>query len=168
MTAATSRIRRLMSCLGEPSRFELVRLLARGERCVTDLAAEVGLSQSCTTRHLQALRREGLAEGRRDGKRVLFRLLAEEPHVADLIAWAISARARPGALGGPRPTRDRSASSRRQALARQTTTDSAPPPPSAPSATPATPATSPVREAVVVAATPRRPRPGGEIEEYLL
>lgn len=163
MTGSTARIRRLMSCLGEPSRFELVRLLARGERCVTDLAAQVGLSQSCTTRHLQALQREGLAEGRRDGKRVLFHLLAEEPQVADLIAWAISARARPGADGRSIAPRDRSATPRRRtSIPRPEARASAEPP------APPRPAEPPVREAVLLADPPPRRPPGGDIEDYLL
>ena len=86
------RVRRLLSCLGDPSRFRLVRRLMRGQRCVSDLAAEVGLSQSCTTRHLQALQREHLVVGARDGKRVVFRLRAEEPQVGALLDWALSAR----------------------------------------------------------------------------
>ena len=86
-----------MSCLGDPSRFELVRRLARGQLCVSDLAREVGLSQSCTTRHLQALRRERLVIGERDGKRVLFRLSLEEPQAAALLTWVMSGRAaKPG------------------------------------------------------------------------
>jgi len=71
------RLRRLLACLGDPSRFELTRALLGGERCVTDLARSVGLSQSCTTRHLQSLAREGLVRTRRDGKRVLCRLRPE-------------------------------------------------------------------------------------------
>jgi DNA-binding transcriptional ArsR family regulator len=88
-----ARERRLMSCLGDPSRFQLVTLLLRGKRCVSDLAQEVGLSQSCTTRHLQALQREQVVRGERDGKRVMFHLCLDEPEVRALVAWAISERA---------------------------------------------------------------------------
>src|SRR5262245_38477065 len=78
MDARTSN-RTLMACLGEASRFNLVRLLIAGPRCVTELAQEVGLSQSCTTRHLQALARRRVVAAKRDGKRVLYRLRLEEP-----------------------------------------------------------------------------------------
>jgi len=87
-----ARERRLMSCLGDPSRFQLVTMLLRGERCVSDLAQDVGLSQSCTTRHLQALQRERVVLGKRDGKRVLFRLRLDDSEVGALVAWAISER----------------------------------------------------------------------------
>lgn len=96
-------MRRLMSCLGDPSRYQLVSQLVRGERCVSDLARQVGLSQSCTTRHLQALQREQIVRRERAGKRVLFRLCLDEPQVGDLLAWAMAARA--GKQGSRRTAR---------------------------------------------------------------
>jgi len=51
---------RVLACLGDPSRFRMVALLAGGDRCVTDIAREVRLSQSCTTRHLQVLLRHAI------------------------------------------------------------------------------------------------------------
>jgi len=80
----------LMACLGEESRFRLVQALIGGARCVTDLAAEVGLSQSCTTRHLQALERRRLVIGRRDGKRVLYQIRADDPRLQPLLGWALT------------------------------------------------------------------------------
>jgi DNA-binding transcriptional ArsR family regulator len=79
-----------MACLGEASRFGLVEHLANGPRCVSDLAREVGLSQSCTTRHLQTLARFGIVRGRRDGKRVVFQVCAERPAVHALLGWAMA------------------------------------------------------------------------------
>jgi DNA-binding transcriptional ArsR family regulator len=84
------RTRRLLACLGDPSRFRVMARLAASEYCVTELAREIGLSQSCTTRHLQALEREGLVRGTRFGKRVVFSLRTEEPMIADLVGWAMS------------------------------------------------------------------------------
>ena len=91
-----------MSCLGEDSRFRLVSLLLmRGQSCVTELAEGIGLSQSCTTRHLQALARERLVAGERRGKRVMFRLRTDDPKVGALLAWALSGRAFPGSPQAP-------------------------------------------------------------------
>ena len=87
MIVDPSRTQRLFACLGDPSRFRVVTTLAAGEYCVTDLARVIGLSQSCTTRHLQALQREGLVVGLRNGKRVVFRLNTDEPMVAGLVGW---------------------------------------------------------------------------------
>ena len=80
--------RQLLACLGDESRFRVMGELIRGDRCVTDLAKLVGLSQSCTTRHLQVLERVGLVRSTRLGKRVVFSV-ATEPRVASLLAWAL-------------------------------------------------------------------------------
>ncbi|MBI1798377.1 MAG: metalloregulator ArsR/SmtB family transcription factor [Candidatus Eisenbacteria bacterium] len=87
MNARTVRPLDLLACLGDASRYELVLRLLDGERCVSDLARAVGLSQSCTTRHLQTLSRNGLVHGTRQGKRVLFKLCLERPAVGDLLRW---------------------------------------------------------------------------------
>ena len=80
----------VLACLGVASRFRLVRALAVADRCVGELAEAVGLSQSCTTRHLQALERVGLVKGRREGRRVRFRLRAEVPGIRELLGWALT------------------------------------------------------------------------------
>ena len=80
----------VLACLGVASRFRLVRALAVADRCVGELAEAVGLSQSCTTRHLQALERVGLVKGRREGRRVRFRLRTESPGLGELLGWALS------------------------------------------------------------------------------
>jgi DNA-binding transcriptional ArsR family regulator len=78
-----------MACLGEASRFRLVQILMGGARCVTELASEVGLSQSCTTRHLQALESRRVVAGRREGKRVLYRIRDDDPRLLPLLKWAL-------------------------------------------------------------------------------
>lgn len=100
-----------MACLGEESRFRLVKALTGGPRCVTDLASEVGLSQSCTTRHLQALERRRIVRGARSGKRVMYGLREDEPALGPLLSWALRewAGVRSPANGialAPRPTRN--------------------------------------------------------------
>lgn len=80
-----ARLHRSLAVLGPPRRFQLMLLLLSGiERSVSQLARAVRLSQSCTTRHLQALERAGLVKGTRDGKRVVFR-----PAPRDLTARAV-------------------------------------------------------------------------------
>ncbi len=94
--------RRLLACLGDPSRFKLVGVLAAGGRCVGELAHMVGLSQSCTTRHLQALQRAGLVQGRREGRRVRFELRSGAPGLRELLDWALPPRG-PEAADTPSP-----------------------------------------------------------------
>lgn len=80
------RTHEVLSVLAPPKRFELARLLLGGvELSVSRLADAVGLSQSCTTRHLQALERAGLVRGTRDGKRVVFRIEPADPVAAALL-----------------------------------------------------------------------------------
>jgi len=94
-----SSTQRRLACLGDASRYRLVMALATGARCVTDLAAAVGLSQSCTTRHLQALQAVGLVERVRDGKRVMIRLKRDEPEAGSMLDWVLE-RVRSGAATG--------------------------------------------------------------------
>ena len=104
-----TRIQRLLACLGEPSRFKVLEVLADGDQCVTEVARRVGLSQSCTTRHLQALLREEVVVRRRDGKRVLFRIADSDPRIAGILEWALlrgngsSAHAEPAMEHDPAP-----------------------------------------------------------------
>ena len=104
MDSTPSYPRSLLACLGDASRFQLVRSLIEAERCVTELARQVGLSQSCTTRHLQVLAREGLVRGEREGKRVVFRLRREEPSVSALLEWAVRSADGSGAFPFPAMT----------------------------------------------------------------
>jgi rhodanese-related sulfurtransferase len=64
--------------LGHAHRLELLEHLGQAERSVEELAARTGLTMANTSRHLQLLRRAALVEGRREGKRVFYRLAGEE------------------------------------------------------------------------------------------
>jgi rhodanese-related sulfurtransferase/predicted transcriptional regulator len=60
--------------LGSAHRIELLELLAQTERSVEELAGLSGLTIANASQHLQQLRRFGLVEARRDGKRVIYKL----------------------------------------------------------------------------------------------
>jgi DNA-binding transcriptional ArsR family regulator len=145
--------RALMACLGEHSRFRLVQALIPGPRCVTDLAAEVGLSQSCTTRHLQALERGSVVRRSREGKRVLYRIRDDQPDLVPLLGWAL--RVHGSGTGAGRRLATPGAVRRRPGP--DAVSDLAPPAARTPAPSPterktlARPATSPVR----AASTPR-------------
>jgi ArsR family transcriptional regulator len=76
----------IAQALGHAHRLELLEHLGQGERSVEDLAARSGLTVANTSRHLQLLRRAALVEGRREGKRVFYRLSNEDAVVALLQA----------------------------------------------------------------------------------
>src|SRR5499427_5132223 len=82
-----------LAVLAAPRRFDLLVLMLAGERrSVSQLAEAVRLSQSCTTRHLQALARAGLVKGERDGKRVVFRIAPRDAEARTVLA-SVAARA---------------------------------------------------------------------------
>ncbi len=90
-----TRTQDAIACLAVPSRFRLVKAIAESDRCVGELALRVGLSQSCTTRHLQALARAGLIESRRDGRRVRFRIRTDTDTVHGLLEIVLGGEAPP-------------------------------------------------------------------------
>ena len=60
--------------LGSAHRLELLELLAQTTRSVEELAKLSGLTVANASQHLQQMRRAGLVEGNRDGKRVMYQL----------------------------------------------------------------------------------------------
>ncbi|WP_104992366.1 helix-turn-helix transcriptional regulator [Deinococcus sp. NW-56] len=65
----------VLKALANDIRYEIVRILARGERCVCDLEAALDLPQSKVSYHLAALRDAGLVAGEQRGKNSYYRLL---------------------------------------------------------------------------------------------
>ena len=64
--------------LGNPKRLELLDLLAQGPRSVEELADAAELGMSTCSAHLQNLREAGLAQSRREGKRIYYSLTADD------------------------------------------------------------------------------------------
>lgn len=67
----------VFNALAEPKRRQLVDLLARGERSVTDLVGLLDLAQPVVSKHLRVLRDVGIVRVRDDGRQRLYRL---DPH----------------------------------------------------------------------------------------
>jgi DNA-binding transcriptional ArsR family regulator len=62
------------NAVAEPRRRALLDVLARGERSVNDLVAELGLAQPQVSKHLKVLREVGAVDVREDGRRRLYRI----------------------------------------------------------------------------------------------
>ena len=77
---AVSEIFRL---LGDPTRVRIVDALSHGERCVCDLAALVGLTESAVSHQLRLLRAARLVRVRRTGRMAYYSL--DDHHVAGLV-----------------------------------------------------------------------------------
>lgn len=77
----------IFKALGDPTRLRLLTALARGEFCVCDLAAAVGISESAASHQLRLLRALRIVRPRRDGRRVHYRL--DDEHIAGLLAQGL-------------------------------------------------------------------------------
>jgi len=73
-TEINQQFARIVKAIANPHRFEIVDLLAQGERSVDDLAKETALSIANASQHLQALREAHLVHARKEGLRVYYRL----------------------------------------------------------------------------------------------
>jgi DNA-binding transcriptional ArsR family regulator len=63
-----------INAIAEPQRREILVLLRDGERPVTDLARDLGMTQPQASKHLRVLREVGLVRVREAGKQRLYRL----------------------------------------------------------------------------------------------
>jgi DNA-binding transcriptional ArsR family regulator len=77
------------AAFADPTRLRVACVLAEvGELCVGDTAAMLQLPIALVSHHVRSLHARGLAEKRRDGKLVRYRLT---PAGADLLAAALAA-----------------------------------------------------------------------------
>lgn len=60
--------------LASPYRREILRLLERGEQSAGEIAGHFHISQPAVSRHLDLLKRTGLACSRREGNQILYSL----------------------------------------------------------------------------------------------
>lgn len=63
--------------LADPTRLKIMHALCRGERTVSRIVADTGISQTTVSRHLARLHRHGMAWRRRDGNQVYYRIADE-------------------------------------------------------------------------------------------
>jgi DNA-binding transcriptional ArsR family regulator len=64
----------VFNAIAEPQRREILALLRAGERPVTQLAQELGMTQPGASKHLRVLREVGLVRDRKAGKQRLYGL----------------------------------------------------------------------------------------------
>ncbi|HEY2925377.1 ArsR/SmtB family transcription factor [Piscinibacter sp.] len=76
------QVARIGKAVASPKRLELIELLCQGEKTVEVLAAQAEISVKLASAHLKELRLARLAETRKEGKYVLYRLAGNS--VADL------------------------------------------------------------------------------------
>lgn len=68
------QVARVGKALASPKRLEILEMLAQGEKAVETVAGEVAIDAKLASAHLKALKEARLVQGRRDGKRMIYRL----------------------------------------------------------------------------------------------
>lgn len=64
----------LLKALAHPIRVAALALLSNGDRCVCEIAEQLGAERSNVSRHLSVLANAGVVEGRKEGLRVVYSL----------------------------------------------------------------------------------------------
>jgi DNA-binding transcriptional ArsR family regulator len=64
----------VFNAIAEPQRREILMLLRTGERPVTEMAQELGITQPGASKHLRVLREVGLVRDRKVGKQRVYGL----------------------------------------------------------------------------------------------
>ena len=82
---------RIFQALADPSRRAIFESLTGGEAAVKDLTSRFDISQPAVSQHLAALKDAGLVKGRRDGRRVFYRV--EPRGLKPLVDWITHYRA---------------------------------------------------------------------------
>ena len=65
---------RFLRCIGDPTRLQIVRLLAKGERCVGELTSVLNKEQSLISHHLRALKECSIVKERQEAQKVYYKL----------------------------------------------------------------------------------------------
>lgn len=82
---------KIFQALADPSRRAIFEALTHGEAAVKDLTARFHISQPAVSQHLATLRSAGLVSGRREGRRVYYRV--EPRGLKPLVDWLAHHRA---------------------------------------------------------------------------
>jgi len=80
-------IAELFKGFADPSRVRILYALSQGERCVTEIAQQVELSQSAASHQLRFLKQMQLVRFRREGKNLLYSLADE--HVKTILQMGL-------------------------------------------------------------------------------
>ncbi len=72
--ATYQMVSRCLKVLADPSRLLLLDILCQGEKNVTRMVDQSGLSQANVSRHLSILRGENIVSTRREHRKVYYRL----------------------------------------------------------------------------------------------
>jgi len=86
--------------LGDPTRVRILEALSRAELCVSDIAAQLDVTESAVSHQLRLLRSSRIVRARRDGRLIYYAL--DDQHVLALFRQGL----RHVQEGGRVPRRD--------------------------------------------------------------
>lgn len=81
---AARELAEFLRAVAHPRRVQIIEELRNGEQDVASLARTAGLAQASTSQHLMVLRAHRVVAERREGRRVLYRLRAD-----DIAEWLV-------------------------------------------------------------------------------
>ncbi|MFQ5455745.1 MAG: ArsR/SmtB family transcription factor [Nitrospirota bacterium] len=71
---STNECAQILRAMGDETRLFILKSLFRGEKCGTEIAKELKLTQPRIAHHLGILKNAGLVESWREGQKVCYRL----------------------------------------------------------------------------------------------
>lgn len=74
---------KLLKALSEESRYRIVEILLKGEKCACEIPPLIGRTQSNTSMHLTKLTDLGILQSRRDGKMIIYSI--KDMKVCDIL-----------------------------------------------------------------------------------
>ena len=78
----------LFKVFGDSTRIKILYALMTKDRCVADLAEEIGATQSAVSHQLRTLKQSRLVRAKRDGKNVIYSL--SDDHVHTMLAQGMT------------------------------------------------------------------------------
>lgn len=76
------RVAHYFSLLADPTRLRILSCLCGEEHSVSEVVAQIGLTQANISRHLNILYRAGVVDRRREGSSVFYRVV--DPNFVDI------------------------------------------------------------------------------------
>ncbi len=67
----------ILDAIGSKKRLLILKMLSRGEKCVSEIMEELKMDGKTAKHHLEVLEKAGLVESRNVGKRKVYRLVKE-------------------------------------------------------------------------------------------
>ena len=80
----------LLQALAEPTRFNILRRLHKGERCVCELTDALDAAQSRLSFHLKVLKDAGLVTDRREGRWMYYTINPDGLHKSEEVIQALA------------------------------------------------------------------------------